>query len=160
MVAAQLAELDRIEDKFTRTTEKKVNFLQRLELNEKEKAEDHSSMMMERKQHWDDIRYRQEIEGKKLVTKRKNLDKKDLRQTSQVKLAQDRSQSMIEMKAEKRKLNEDKNLTNNTAMKNLRFDLNMSKLYRHELKKQQRAEFGSAMIAAANVTKSRAVSEL
>ncbi len=67
---------------------------------------------------------------------------------------------MIEMKAEKRKLNEDKNLTNNTAMKNLRFDLNMSKLYRHELKKQQRAEFGSAMIAAANVTKSRAVSEL
>ena len=58
MVAAQLAELDRIEDKLNRTTEKKVNFLQRLELNEKEKAEDHSSMMMERKQHWDDIRYR------------------------------------------------------------------------------------------------------
>ena len=58
MLQAQQAELERKEDAMARTTEKKVNFLQRLEQTDKNRAEDHKLMMSDKKQHWDDVRYR------------------------------------------------------------------------------------------------------
>ena len=143
-----------------RTTEKKVNFLQRLEAQDKFKAEEHSNMKMEKKVKLDEVKYRQEIENKKIDKKRRWLDKKDERQASQVKLAHERSQSQIEIMAEKRNLIKEQNVENNSRIKNTKFDINMSKLYKHEMKKQQRGDFAQALVAASNVTSKRAVSEL
>ena len=90
-----IKEEERKQNALWNTEESKVNFLQRLEQQTKEKELDHKMKFDNVAERNQQVKGRQHTEKKRVQARRKTVENKYKIQDTQVKLAKDRSQSQI-----------------------------------------------------------------
>lgn len=91
MEQALIAEEERQISALSKTSQKAVGFLSKLQLLEKEKEMDLKKRLDDKSAHWTIVRQRQDQERRKLVQKRRQLDRKDHEISLKVQLAKDDS---------------------------------------------------------------------
>lgn len=138
----------------------KLNFLQRLENQQRERSEDHKVKFDSVNKRHSEVKDRQVIDKKQRDRRRFTVEKKSQLQDSQVKLAKDRSQSYIELHAEKRKILRENNVETNNILKLKKFDKDAMKLHNYEQKNQKFSEFQQQIVEAKNVTSTSALETL
>ena len=77
MEQAQLDELARVDEANYKTQDQKITFLQRLELQEKDKADFHHSKIELKNQRWSEVKDRQGEDKKRFLRKRGIVEKKE-----------------------------------------------------------------------------------